>query len=285
LNHQKRDLTNLAIYSNKSHNETTSLTYSLDTPEATIFGSNNTCALVPETTIGPYYVTGEFIRQDITEGQEGVPMHIEIQFVDMNTCEAVPDIAADVWHCNSTGVYSGVDATGEGGLNSTFLRGVQFSDEDGVSSFDTLFPGHYLDRITHFHLAAQHNYTVQPNETYTGGTTLHIGQLYFEDTLVQAVEATSPYNTNTVEFMSWEIDGWELEEATTDYDPYVEYVQLGNDLADGLLAWITVAVDLSSDHSTNLTAAAHYYKDGGVADGSGGSGLPPSNPDSPSPVK
>ncbi|ETS80055.1 hypothetical protein PFICI_07584 [Pestalotiopsis fici W106-1] len=278
MNHQKRDLTNLEIYSNLSHNKTSSLEYTLDTPEETIFGSNNTCALVPETTIGPYYVTGEYIRQDITEGQIGVPMHIDIQFVDMNTCGPVADIAADVWHCNSTGVYSGVDSDGEGGLNSTFLRGVQFSDEDGVSAFDTLFPGHYDDRITHFHLVAQHNYTVQPNDTYTGGTTLHVGQIYFEDALVDAVEATYPYNTNTIEFTSWELDGWMLEEATSDYDPYVEYVQLGSDLSDGLLAWITVAVDLSSDHTANLTAAASYYEGGGVAHNGSDKGLPPSNP-------
>ncbi|KAH8657750.1 Intradiol ring-cleavage dioxygenase [Xylariales sp. PMI_506] len=278
MGHQKRDLTNLAIYSSLSHNQTSALDYTLDTAEATIFGSNNTCSLVPETTIGPYYVTGEYIRQNITEGQAGVPMHIDIQFVDMNTCLPVPSIAADVWHCNSTGVYSGVDSEGEGGLNSTFLRGVQFSDEDGVSAFDTLFPGHYDDRITHFHLVAQQNYTVFPNNTYTGGTTLHVGQIYFEDALVDAVEATYPYNTNTIAFTSWELDGWMLEEATSDYDPYVEYVQLGSDLEDGLLAWITVALDLSSDHSANLTAAASYYEGGGVAHDGSSKGLPPSNP-------
>ena len=91
--------------------------YTLDTPEDTIFGSNNTCALVPETTIGPYYVTGEDIRSEITEGQSGVPMHLELQFVDQNTCEPVPEIIADIWHCNATGFYSGIDTSeGEAGL-------------------------------------------------------------------------------------------------------------------------------------------------------------------------
>ncbi|KAH6643303.1 Intradiol ring-cleavage dioxygenase [Truncatella angustata] len=282
--HQKRDLENLAIYTNRTHNAT-GLGYSLDTPEETIFGSNNTCALVPETTIGPYYVTGEFIRQDITEGQSGIPMHIDIQFVDMNTCEGVPAIAADVWHCNSTGSYSGVDATGEGGLNTTFLRGVQISDDSGVVAFDSLFPGHYDDRVTHFHLVVQSNVTALPNDTYTGGETLHIGQLYFDDTLIQAVEATSPYSTNAIPFTSWEIDGWMLEEATSDYDPFVEYVQLSENLEDGILAWITVALDLSSNHSANVTnsAAAHYYEGGGVAVANSDKGLPPSNPNASTP--
>lgn len=60
-----------------------------------------------------------------------------------------------------------------------------------------------------------------------------------------------------------------LEEATADYDPFIEHVQLSDYLEDGLLAWITVVVDLSSDHSVNLTSAAHNYGTGGVAvDGS-----------------
>lgn len=206
-------------------------------------------------------------------------MHIELQFVDINTCTAVPEILADVWHCNSTGVYSGIaESLGQGGLESTFMRGVQISDPEGVVTFDTMFPGHYDSRITHLHLVAQKNYTIQPNETYTGGTTLHIGQVYFDDALVQAVEATSPYNTNTIAYTTWEEDGWMLEEATTDYNPFVEYVQLSDDLQDGLLAWITVALDLSSDHSTNLTAAAHHYETGSVEVEGSSKGLPPSNP-------
>lgn len=186
--------------------------------------------------------------------------------------------------CNSTGVYSGIDTSlAQGGLNSTFLRGVQFADaEEGVASFDTLFPGHYLDRVTHLHVVVQENYTVNDNNTYTAGTTVHIGQLYFDDTLVKAVEATYPYSTNTIEYTTWEVDGWMLEEASADYDPFVEYVQLTDDLEDGLLAWITIALDLSSDHSTNLTAAAHLYETGGVGVESSGKGLPPSNPNSAS---
>lgn len=208
MGHQKRDLTDLGYYETVNHNETT-LGYTLNTPETTIFGSNNTCALVPETTIGPYYVTGEYIRSNITEGHPGVPMHIDIQFVDMNTCGAVPSLMADVWHCNATGTYSGIETSkGEGGLNSTFLRGVQMSDDDGTVAFDTIVPGHYEGRINHFHLVVEANATVLPNDTYIGGNTLHIGQIYFDETLTEAVEATSPYSSNTIEFTTWEEDGW-----------------------------------------------------------------------------
>ncbi|KAH8671947.1 Intradiol ring-cleavage dioxygenase, partial [Tricladium varicosporioides] len=150
--HRKRGLTSLEYWSTQNHNMSSS-GYTLNTPEATIFGSNNTCELVPETTIGPYYVTGEYVRSNITEGQAGFPMLIEMQSVDMNTCAFVSDLLADIWNCNSTGFYSGIETSeGEGGLNSTFLRGIQAADEEGAVSFDTLFPGNYDSRVAHLHL-------------------------------------------------------------------------------------------------------------------------------------
>lgn len=78
-----------------------------------------------------------------------------------------------------------------------------------------------------------------------------------------------------------EDDGWMLDEATADYDPFAEYVQLSEDVMDGLLAWITIGIDVNSNHDSNLTAAAHYYSGGGVDatsdnwGGGGGGGAPP----------
>lgn len=36
-------------------------------------------------------------------------------------------------------------------LKGTALRGVQPTDDHGVASFDSLFPGHYTGRATHVH--------------------------------------------------------------------------------------------------------------------------------------
>lgn len=36
-------------------------------------------------------------------------------------------------------------------LQGTTLRGVQPTDENGIASFDSLFPGHYEGRATHIH--------------------------------------------------------------------------------------------------------------------------------------
>lgn len=113
-----------------------------------LFAGNNSCILTPETTQGPYWVSGELVRQNITEGQAGVPLTLDVQIIDVNTCEPVPQAYLEIWSCNSTGVYSGVNANGNGNtndttnLNATFMRGVQKSDNDGVVIFDTLVPGH-----------------------------------------------------------------------------------------------------------------------------------------------
>lgn len=62
---------------------------------------------------------------------------------------------ADIWNCNSTGVYSGVQSNGNGNyddttnLDNTALRGIQQTDDDGVVQFTSIFPGHYTGRATH----------------------------------------------------------------------------------------------------------------------------------------
>lgn len=148
---------------------------------------------------------------------------------------------------------------------------------------------------------AQANVTVLENSTYDGGVTKHIGQLYFDDALVKEVETTAPYTTNTVAYTSPTQDvrtiplaclasqvhilidlgcqGWMLEQATTDYDPFVEYLQLTDDISDGVIAWITVGINGTADHAANFDPAAHYYEGGGeVVSGGYGQGTGPSNP-------
>ncbi|CAE6501597.1 unnamed protein product [Rhizoctonia solani] len=102
---------------------------SLVSRQATDNSTEGTCILTPEVTQGPYHILGELVRQNISEGQAGVPLTVEVDFIDIETCEAVPNLWVDAWHCNSTGYYSGyVSMTGAalsggggfgGGGNST----------------------------------------------------------------------------------------------------------------------------------------------------------------------
>jgi len=52
------------------------------------------------------------------------------------------------------------------------------------------------------------NTTLLLNGSYAGGTVAHIGQLFFDESLQSAVEATYPYNTNTQLVTSNDDDMW-----------------------------------------------------------------------------
>lgn len=252
----------------------------------TLFNTSSTCVLNPEGETGPFYVKGELIRSNLREGQAGVPIIFDAQFVDVDTCEPITDLYADIWNCNATGVYSGVVSTGNGNtadtanVNATFLRGIQKTDSDGVVHFTTLFPGHYSGRTTHHHVVAHLDVTVQANNTITAGTVAHIGQFFWDQDLIYEVEATSPYSGNTITITTNAEDRVFSDETSgTTSDPVINYVKLGDRLSDGLLGWITVAVNTSATYDPNYSFV--YTSSGGVAESGGGSdnvdgGSPPS---------
>lgn len=232
------------------------------TPENIIFGSNASCVLTPENIGGPYYVSGEQIRSNVVEDQQGVPMFLEIQFIDVATCKPATNLFVEIWACNATGVYSGVEG-GEGGLNTTFLRGVQKTDHDGVTKFKTIFPGHYSGRANHQHVISHSHAKVLPNGTFTGGHVSHIGQLFFDEKLIKAIEKTHPYNLNSITRTSNDYDMWNAASATADYDPFPDYIMLGDTLQDGLFVWKTIGVNVSADWTFVLPNAAYLAADGG----------------------
>ncbi|GIK06290.1 hypothetical protein Aspvir_001937 [Aspergillus viridinutans] len=269
-----RDLTAL----NTSHES--SLDVDLFTDPSVLFSSNATCVLASDVTQGPYYVSGELIRSDITEDQAGVPLYVDVQMVDSSTCEPVSGVYLDFWHCNATGVYSGVVANGngnsndDGNLDATFLRGLQKTDAEGVAQFHTIFPGHYTGRATHIHVLTHslNETTVNANNTletlYTAHSA-HVGQIFFDQDLISTVEETSPYSTNTQDLTTNDEDSILAEEADT-IEPFVEYVFLGDSVSDGIFAWISLAMD--SSESSSVTPAAYYTEDGGVENESSGGG-------------
>jgi protocatechuate 3,4-dioxygenase beta subunit len=214
---------------------------------------------------------------------------MDFQVINVDTCDPVPDVYLEIWHCNATGVYSGIVAGGNGNqadeanYDTTFLRGIQATDEDGVAQFDTIFPGHYLSRAPHVHILIHTpNATTFPNETL-GNTvyTSHVGQTFFDQDLITAVEATEPYVTNTQELTLNEDDNVLISETYTDgIDPMFEYTLLGETVSDGLFGW--VAFGINTTQAQNIQPAAFYYAGGGEANpdspGGGPGGAPPGPP-------
>lgn len=58
---------------------------------------------------------------------------------------------------------------------------------------------------------------------------------------------------------------WDVVQAGTTYDPFPEYIYLGEDVTDGLMAWIQIGVDVEADYTDDeyYATAAHLWADGG----------------------
>ncbi len=137
------------------------------------------CVLTPEQTEGPYYISGEKLRRNITEGRPGKPLALRTTVVDASTCKPIRDAVVDIWHADAAGVYSGF---GAGAANRTAMRGIQRTNAAGLALFRTVYPGWYQGRTVHIHV-----------KVHVGGNVIHTGQLYFPDSFTDAVYKKSPY--------------------------------------------------------------------------------------------
>jgi hypothetical protein len=176
-------------------------------------------------------------------------------------------------------VYGGVSARGNGNTAdpnipyNTALRGIQYSDENGVVTFDGIVPGHYTGRAVHIHSKHRHDFmtifnppnidavlahlgaTTLANGTIAGGTIPQVGQIFLDQTFNNEVYKVAPYSTNTQPFTYNYQDGIMANEAKTS-DPILNYVLLGDTVDEGIFGWITVGIDPSNSYSPR--PAAHY---------------------------
>ena len=138
------------------------------------------CILTPEMTAGPFYISGEKLRRDISDGKRGTRLDLALTVVDASSCRPIKGATVDIWHCDAGGVYSGF---GDGASNRTFLRGKQKTDAHGVARFKTVYPGWYPGRAVHIHV-----------KVHVGGNVVHTGQLFFSDAVTDAAYRKAPYN-------------------------------------------------------------------------------------------
>jgi protocatechuate 3,4-dioxygenase beta subunit len=138
------------------------------------------CVLTPEMTEGPYYIDGEKLRRNITEGRPGAPLTLRLGVVNASTCKPIRGAIVDIWHADAAGVYSGF---GAGAANRTFMRGLQRTDANGVATFQTVYPGWYPGRTVHIHV-----------KVHVAGNVVHTGQLFFNDGATDAVYKRTPYS-------------------------------------------------------------------------------------------
>jgi protocatechuate 3,4-dioxygenase beta subunit len=139
------------------------------------------CVLTPEQTEGPYYVPGAPVRRNVTEGRPGVALTLRLSVIDVASCKPIKGASVEIWHCDAGGVYSGVAQQSTQGAK--FLRGLQRTDAKGLAVFRTVYPGWYQGRTVHIH-----------TKVHVAGNVVHTGQLYFADSVTDAVYTRSPYS-------------------------------------------------------------------------------------------
>lgn len=148
-------------------------------------GAAGACTLYVSATEGPCTEAMDRVREDISEGETGLPMRLALRFVDA-ACKPVANAKVKIWHTELSGSYTGdtpndamcvtVPAAGE----KHAFRGVQTTDANGVVYFDSCFPGWYGGRAIHIHFTI-----ATTDKSFTS-------QLIFDDALVDEIFTTHP---------------------------------------------------------------------------------------------
>ena len=158
-----------------------------DTSSST--GTTGSCAAAPTETEGPFPTKqpASYVRSDIRDGKAGYQLTASIKITNTNNgCAALAGALVDIWHCDAEGNYSEYGGTGMQSTNYQsvhFLRGRQTTDQSGVVTFTSIFPGWYSGRATHIHV---HVYSAS-------GQSLKVTQIAFPEGTGTAVAAVNGY--------------------------------------------------------------------------------------------
>jgi protocatechuate 3,4-dioxygenase beta subunit len=179
---------------------------------------------------GPFFIHDaereddvSLFRQDIrgrydAEAEAGTEMLLHVRVLDATSADCggtpVAGIEVYIWHTDAQGYYSGFGNPGDqhpdepyaGVPNQDdlenpqrFCRGAQVTDENGVVSFRSIFPGWYNGRDIHIHFVAlRPGSAARGREVYEGGEHIFTTQFYFDPSFSDRVhKASEPYLRRT----------------------------------------------------------------------------------------
>jgi protocatechuate 3,4-dioxygenase beta subunit len=197
--------------------------------------STSGCSVTGALTGGPCYDAASESLQDISYGQNGLPMRMYFRVLDAS-CNPVAGALVEVWHTAPTGKYSGDDTAHENVsfctgndadyVSHLYFRGKQTTDAGGVVSFDTCFPGWYAGRTIHVHF------------TVTSGSTTFTSQYVFDDALDDQIVGSQPvYGARGAR------DTTNLTDTVVSAADYTQFLFLTQQMTDGaMLAWGTITL-------------------------------------------
>ncbi|MBD2800542.1 intradiol ring-cleavage dioxygenase [Xenorhabdus sp. M] len=211
------------------------------------------CEMTPEEMSGPYFINNKLLRRNITEDEQGIPLLLTMKIIDSATCKPLDDVFIDIWHCNAMGKYSGWKyinpdlkaLTGEIGSisrtdESTFLRGAQRTDKEGIVRFTTIFPGFYANRALHIHVSARSaNVQKRQDDKF-----YFVGQIYFPEGVSKEVMANDMYSPREIKRLKNEED--HIFSGVKNRSAILNIKQIGDNLLDGLYGQIVLSIN--KDH-------------------------------------
>jgi len=184
---------------------------------AAVASTDGTCEIVPEETAGPFPGDGSngpdvlsetgVVRKDIrssfgssTTVAEGIPLAISLAIQDGTDCAPLAGAAVYVWHCDRDGNYS---MYSDAAADENYLRGVQAAGDDGVVSFDSIFPAAYQGRWPHVHFEVYPSLETATDERNKIATS----QIALPQAACDAVYATSGYEQSVRNMTSLSLAG------------------------------------------------------------------------------
>jgi protocatechuate 3,4-dioxygenase beta subunit len=198
------------------------------------------CTVTPQVTEGPYFVDAMLFRSDIREDpsngtvKDGLPLRLGFRIMDVTggACTALTGAVVDVWQCDALGVYSDTEDPGFNTVGQKFLRGSQYTDENGAAEFLTIYPGWYQGRTVHIHFKVRTDPDSDTGYEFTS-------QLFFDDALSDEVFTQGAYAEkgpnrdvrNANDSIYQESEGETLLELVEDGDGYATTIEIGVDMS------------------------------------------------------
>jgi len=228
------------------------------------------CTLFCQATLGPCHDDSAPEREDISEGQPGLPLRFALRILD-DACQPVTDADVDIWHCDVRGIYSSETSDNPGyctgddaeALAARYFRGHRMTDSEGIAWFSTCFPGWYSSRAIHIHFTVRRS-SREGDEYLTS-------QIGFPTELIQDVCTThSDYIDHGLPDTANDQDNVFPADSVDDYLVETERMSDG-----ALMAWKTIVIRSSlSDAVCGASGGGgNMQREGGAAP----SGSPPTS--------